>query len=130
MQRLMLAGIALAAFVLAADVHAKEPILKRTAHRSRSRCNCGHCRLKRAGNPNSVSWLAKPSNTPRYWGYYVGGGAAFGGSPRMRHEGVWGWDYFGGIFNRRVSLNWWHGARRQGGRGAYKTDGPKVFHKE
>jgi hypothetical protein len=68
---------------------------------------------------------AQPSNTMRYDGYYVGGGAPFCGEPRYFWEGTWGWDYIGCFPPRRVRLNWWHGRRYQGGTGSYKTDGPQ-----
>ncbi len=77
-----------------------------------------HCR---AGCPHVVSHLARPSDTPNYCGYYVGGGAAVHGQPRCANEGTWGWDY-GGLLPKRVALDWWHGAHAQGGGGAYATD--------
>lgn len=71
-----------------------------------------------------------PSDTGHYLGYHVGGGA---GHPRKAEsrqpdEGTWGWDYQG-LFPRRVMLGWWHGRRYQGGTGAYKTDGPRLYEK-
>ncbi len=75
----------------------------------------------RAGCPQVVSRIARPSNTPYYDGYYVGGGAAVHGQPRCASEGTWGWDYFG-VVPKRVVLNWWHGAHAQGGGGSYATD--------
>jgi len=84
----------------------------------------------RAGLPQEISRFAKPSDTGRYSGGMVGGG-----SVRLRKadgplpdEGTWGWDYTGGIFRRRVFLNWWHGRRYQGRTGAYQTDGPHLLH--
>src|SRR5580698_4044378 len=53
------------------------------------------CDFQRAGNPECISPRARPSNGPRDTGYYVGGGAAFRGQPRMSDEGTWGWDYTG-----------------------------------
>ena len=84
--------------------------------------------MKRAGCPQLVSKRAVPTNTPNYTGYYVGGGAASRkGEPRFAHEGTFGWDYQGPRWlPRRVSLNWWHDRKQQGGVGAYKTDGPHV----
>jgi hypothetical protein len=83
----------------------------------------------RAGFPNEVSRFAQPSDTGRYTGGAIGGGAL-----RLRksdgplpNEGTWGWDYTGGVFQRRVFLGWWHGRRYQGGSGAYQTDGPRVL---
>ena len=86
----------------------------------------------RAGNPTEVSPWAKPSDTGRYVGYYVGGGALnwYKAEPPLPDDGTWGWDYQGGHFRRRVILGWWHGRRYQGGIGAYKTDGPYILHKE
>jgi len=75
----------------------------------------------RAGCPQIVSPHARPSDTPSYWGYYVGGGAAVHGQPRCPEEGTWGWDY-AGLFPKRVALDWWHGAHAQGGGGSYATD--------
>lgn len=75
----------------------------------------------RAGCPQVVSPCARPSDTPNYGGYYVGGGAAVQGQPRYPCEGTWGWDYFGFV-PKRIELFWWHGARRQGGGGSYATD--------
>ena len=73
-----------------------------------------------------VSVLARPSRTPEYVGYYVGGGCGKGGDPRLPTEGTWGWDYQGRCFARRVWLNWCHGRRYQGGAGSYQTDGPEL----
>ncbi|MBI3821148.1 MAG: hypothetical protein HY289_00540 [Planctomycetes bacterium] len=72
-------------------------------------------------------WLL-PSDTGRYIGYHVGGGAGQPrkAEPRQDDEGTWGWDYQGWL-PRRVILGWWHGRRYQGGTGAYATDGPKRF---
>lgn len=80
------------------------------------------------GVPPSVSRWAVPSDTGRYIGYYVGGGAwrYRRAEPPGPDDGTWGWDFQGGFFRRRVILGWWHGRRYQGGTGAYKTDGPKL----
>jgi len=83
----------------------------------------GHCR---AGCPERVAWYARPSESPAYVGYYVGGGSAVGGSYRCPHEGTWGWDYQGRFLPHRVMLYWSHGCRYQGGTGAYKVNGPPV----
>jgi hypothetical protein len=81
--------------------------------------------FERAGYPDKVSKLAHATDTGKYCGYYVGGGAAFGGEPRHPGEGTWGWDYCGCRWlPHRVVLCWWHGRKSQGGAGAYKTDGP------
>ncbi|MCI0681454.1 MAG: hypothetical protein L0Y71_05055 [Gemmataceae bacterium] len=83
---------------------------------------------RRAGFGPATARFAKPSDTGRYTGYYVGGGAPMGrGEAPLAHDGTWGWDYRGGQFRRRVILNWWHGRRYQGGPGAYRTDGPKAL---
>ena len=83
---------------------------------------------RRAGFPQETSRWAKPSDTGRYTGYQVGGGAPLRkGDAPTAHRGAWGWDYIGGRLQRRVILGWWHGRRYQGGTGAYGTDGPKVL---
>ena len=78
-----------------------------------------------AGYSLPVAWYARPSETPQYIGYYVGGGSALGGTHRYCDEGTWGWDYQGCILPRRVLLYWSHW-RYQGGTGAYRTEGPPV----
>jgi hypothetical protein len=77
----------------------------------------------RAGHPTRVAWYAKPSNNSHYIPYRVGGGAMVKGNAPLPDEGTWGWDYQG-LLPRRIQLGWWHGRHRQGGSGAYKTDGP------
>jgi hypothetical protein len=83
-----------------------------------------HCR---AGWPECIRSRAIPSDTGRYCGYYVGGGAVLHKEGRYLDEGAWGWDYMGLCFRKRVALDWWHG-RYQGGGGQYQTDGPKLRH--
>lgn len=88
--------------------------------------------FRRAGNPQCISPLAKPTESPHEIGYYVGGGArerSRRGEPRHPHEGVWGTDYAGLIIPKHVQLGWWHGQRYQGGTGAYQTDGPRILHR-
>jgi hypothetical protein len=88
--------------------------------------------LRRAGNPQWISPLAKPTESPHEEGYYVGGGArekSRRGEERRHNEGVWGTDYTGLIIPKHTNLNWWHGRRYQGGVGAYPTDGPRVLHR-
>jgi hypothetical protein len=80
----------------------------------------------RAGCAMDVRRFAIPSNTKYYGGYQVGGGAAIGGAGPTLEEGVWGWDYSGILFPKRIALNWSHGKRYQGGTGAYRTDGPRL----
>ena len=84
---------------------------------------------RRAGFPQETSRWARPSDTGRYTGYTVGGGAVRlrKGDAPLAHEGTWGWDFIGGRFQRRVIPGWWHGRRYQGGPGAYQTDGPKIL---
>jgi len=78
--------------------------------------------------PYEVGRIAKPTYGPAYGYGWVGGGApSWRGQSRRLDEGVWGRDYVGVLYLRRVWPNWWHGAREQGGAGAYKPDGPKLF---
>jgi hypothetical protein len=86
--------------------------------------------LERAGHPEQSSCLAQPSDTGDYGGYYVGGGCAFGGHYPCADEGTWGWDYAGWLVPRKIFLLWSHGQCYQGGRGAYRTDGPQLPRKE
>lgn len=84
---------------------------------------------RRAGDPQGVHRFAKPSIDANYTGSYVGGGAVLLGRERdARQEGVWGVDYDGVIFPKRVFLDWNRGWRRQGGVKGYQTDGPHVKH--
>lgn len=82
------------------------------------------CDFQRTGWPQCVHLLSIPSRTHFYGGYYVGGGAPVLGEGPYVDEGTWGWDYAGILFDKRIALNWTHGARYQGGTGAYRTDGP------
>lgn len=87
---------------------------------------------RRAGCPQSISPLAKPTESPHEIGYYVGGGAcehSRRGECREPHEGVWGTDYAGHVIPKHVVLGWWHGQRAQGGTGSYPTDGPRIVHR-
>ena len=84
----------------------------------------------RAGNPEVVHRWAKPTDSPHYCYGYVGGGAPWGGEPRMLHEGTWGKDYCGYYLPHRVWQNWYHGRRAQGGVGKYETDGPHLLKKK
>jgi hypothetical protein len=96
-------------------------------------CHCCCCRRehqdeRRAGHPSLVSPLAQPSETKGEIGYEVGGGAVpcrGKGEERCAEEGTWGWDYEGHLLPAKINLGWWHGARQQGGSGAYRTDGPR-----
>ena len=74
--------------------------------------------------PDVRKWsspLARPSDTPNYCGYYVGGGAAC-----ARPAEICGRGHLGLGLCRPVSqmgaLDWWHGGHPQGGGGAYATD--------
>ena len=96
-------------------------ISDRAAERAKQPRPCPACEYVQRISP-----LARPSNSPRQCGYYVGGGAAKGGQPRSLHEGTWGWDYAGLVFPKWIQLDWWHGRRYQGGGGTYKTDGPHL----
>jgi hypothetical protein len=92
---------------------------------------------ERAGYPLEVSKCASPSNGPRYFGYYIGGGCGRfgigccgrlckGGRPPAPDEGTWGWDY-GGLPHTHPFLVLGWGAPYQGGYGSYNTDkGPEV----
>ena len=84
---------------------------------------------RRAGFPLETSHFAQPSDTGRYTGGIVGGGAINlrKSDPPLLHEGTWGWDYTGGLLQRRVLLGWWHGRHYQGGTGAYPSDGPRIL---
>lgn len=87
--------------------------------------------FRRAGCPQRISPLAKPTESPHETGYYVGGGArerSRRGEHRLPHEGVWGTDYAGLIIPKHVELGWWHG-RRDSGTGSYGTDGPRIVHR-
>ena len=82
------------------------------------------------GVPYPVGRFAKPTYGPDYGYGWVGGGApSWRGEPRRANEGVWGRDYMGVVYLRRVWPNWWHGQREQGGTGAYRPDGPKLLHR-
>lgn len=92
-----------------------------------------------AGNPTHVRPRAAPSNSCRYIGYAVGGGAVGRGDvwhdedpssqQRRLDDGTFGWDYLGYLGRKRIALSWSH-RRLQSGVGAYATDGPKLFHHE
>ena len=81
----------------------------------------------RAGHPKCLAHYAQPSSDLHYAGGYLGGGTQFHGCRRFTDEGTWGRDYCDGILTHRPWLKWSHGRRFQGGSGAYKTDGPRLF---
>ena len=62
---------------------------------------------QRAGNPLEVAPWARPTATPRHVVYLVGGGSGNyrKGEPPLPDEGTWGWDYRGGLIQRRVILD-------------------------
>jgi len=80
----------------------------------------GDLQLQRAGNPHRFAPWARCQDDRRYVGYFIGGGAAFGGDRRCPHEGTWGWDYR--MPWAKVNLGWFHGRRYQGGEGQYNPD--------
>lgn len=81
------------------------------------------------GVPYRVGLFAKPTYTFEYGYGWVGGGApTWRGEPRRANEGVWGRDYVGVLYLRRVWPNWFHSDRYQGGTGAYLNEGPKLIH--
>ncbi len=103
----------------------KKPRHKKPGDITRGDCPPWRDRLdgsRRAGNPHEVSAWAKPSVTHKYSGGYVGGGSVFGGRSRAADEGTWGLDYDGCLPVRSVFLRWTCG-RKQGGEGAYASDG-------
>ena len=96
-----------------------------------SRAECPVDDHARAGCPQQVAPRAKISNTPAYDGYYVGGSSPIrGDGPSMPAEGVWGWDYFGSFYQRRIDLGWLHDRLAAKPTPTYKTDGPKLLHKD
>jgi hypothetical protein len=80
----------------------------------------------RVGCAMNIRRFAIPSNTKHFGGYLVGGGLPIKGDGPFLDEGTFGWDYFGMTYPKRIALNWSHGARYQGGAGAYRTDGPRL----
>jgi hypothetical protein len=84
-------------------------------------CPASDHSLHRAGNPQTVAWYARPSDTGHDIGYYVGGGCGCRGESRHPDEGVWGWDYRGCLIPRRIVLSWCHCGPYQGGIGYYRT---------
>lgn len=126
MMRLLLVGggsfaLALALVNVSHAKNTSQPMSsRRTAAASRS--------VRASPVPYEIGRFAKPTYGPAYGYGWVGGGApSWRGQPRRRDEGVWGRDYVGVFYLRRVWPNWWHGAREQGGPGAYKPDGPKLI---
>ena len=80
-----------------------------------------------AGHPEEISKFAHPSETPNYFGYYVGGGCTFHGGPPGPADGTWGWDYAGLCFHcKKIVLNWCHKCKGGAFGGPYRIDGPKT----
>jgi len=107
-----------------AEIHPQQADWINAAYANLDYRSDAHCR---AGWPECLRTRAIPSDTGRYCGYYVGGGAVTHAEGRYLDEGTWGWDYLGLCFRKRVALDWWHG-RYQGGAGQYQTDGPRIRH--
>lgn len=84
-------------------------------------------RHERAGSPTHVAWYARQTHGSDYAVGYTGGGLPLPRFARSRtvEEGVWGRDYAGFGYHRRVWLNWSLYGRPQGYGGTYKTDGPR-----
>jgi len=80
----------------------------------------------RAGDPLCISSHARPTYTPSYVSYYVGGGSACLGCARRGEDGTWGRDYQGIFIPRNVGLGWSYGRLYQGGTGYYESDGHPV----
>ena len=80
----------------------------------------------RPTGPPAVACYARASDNGHYIGYYVGGGSPCLGTGPCPEEGTWGWDYGGIFLLHRVVLCWYHGLCYQGGKGAYKVDGPPL----
>lgn len=81
-----------------------------------------------SGYPHEVSAIAHPRYSEKYWGYYVGGGKAHGGTEPTIHEGTFGWDYVGHPWlHSKVYLGWTR-RKYQGGIGAYDTRTPEAIH--
>ena len=81
--------------------------------------------LQRAGNPQCIAPWASCEDDRHYAGYYIGGGATFGGDARVcRREGTWGWDY--APWWSKVKLGWFHGRKYQAGEGQYQPDLERV----
>jgi len=101
---------------------------------------------RRAGCPDRVAPWAACSTSDKYSVWFVGGGAAFAHLPKLlptkrptrgrarrsnaafqAAEGTWGMDYSGPLKKTNVWLQYTRG-RKQGGEGAYETDGgPEVL---
>jgi hypothetical protein len=87
-------------------------------HCGRADCQIDH--HERAGCPTCIRHFAIPSNTYKYSGGIVGGGAPLWGDLPYCDEGTWGWDYTG-VIPKHVWLGWSH-KKYQAGGGKYDTD--------
>jgi hypothetical protein len=110
--------------------HPKKPKRDKPGDVNRGDCPPLRYRIpdcKRAGNPHAVHRFAKCAVNSKYSSWFVGGGAAFcRGRCRKPTEGTWGLDYDGFFGHANVWLKYTRG-RKQGGEGAYATDGePKI----
>ena len=81
----------------------------------------------RSGHASSIAPWAQAAVTRNYSGGFLGGGAARRGEGRNQIQGTWGWDFHGLMGGKKIWLGWWNGRREQGGRGAYKTEGPRLI---
>lgn len=129
-RRLILpAGLAVATLAAAAaPAHDLTPRMGRPAT---ERKHFQGDQFRRAGWPQCISPLAKPTESPHEIGYYVGGSArerSRRSDCRLPHEGTWGTDYAGLLIHKHVDLGWWHG-RRANGTGTYSPDGPRLVHR-
>ncbi len=122
---------------------------KRTLPGDRDRGDCPparyrQCDRKRTGGFHRVAFYAQPSITKKYSAWFVGGGAWRNHylkrcKPRLAEardrkfngcgqygEGTWGLDY-AGLFGKANIWLRYTPHKKQGGEGAYRTDGePKV----
>ena len=110
--------------------HPKKPRFTKPGDRDRGDCPPLRYRMadcQRAGNPHCVARWAKCSVDGKYSSWFAGGGAAFCfGRCRKPTEGTWGLDYDGYFGHVNNWLKYTRG-RKQGGEGAYRTDGePKL----
>jgi len=81
----------------------------------------------RSGHSSSIAPWARPSGSRHYSGGFLGGGAARRGEGRSEIQGTWGWDFHGLMGGKKIWLGWFNGRKDQGGRGAYKTEGPRII---
>jgi hypothetical protein len=84
---------------------------------------------QRSGYASSIAPWAQRTVSRHYSGGFLGGGAARRGEDRREIQGTWGWDFHGLAAGKKIWLGWWNGRRDQGGRGAYKTDGPRLINR-